>query len=131
MALDGGSWKDGSAELIALCDAVVLSQDFRVPGGDVGRVLEDVAALGPGFVARSRGGAPVEVLAGGVRSDVPVPAAGVVVDTLGAGTCCTVRSPRRCREGAPGECAAGGRGGREPVRDLRGRARLDRTLRPA
>lgn len=85
VALDGGSWKEGSAELIALCDAVVLSQDFRVPGGDVGRVLEDVAALGPGFVARSRGGAPVEVLDSGVRSDVPVPAAGVVVDTLGAG----------------------------------------------
>ncbi|MDF2848128.1 MAG: carbohydrate kinase [Oerskovia sp.] len=85
VALDGGSWKDGTAELVALCDAVVLSQDFRMPGGDVARVLADVAALGRGFVARSRGGAPVEVLDGGVRCDVPVPAAGVVVDTLGAG----------------------------------------------
>ncbi|RXR26239.1 carbohydrate kinase [Oerskovia turbata] len=85
VVLDGGSWKDGTAELVALCDAVVLSQDFRMPGGDVSRVLEDVAALGPRFVARSRGGAPVEVLDGGARSDLPVPAAGVVVDTLGAG----------------------------------------------
>ncbi|WP_336706318.1 PfkB family carbohydrate kinase [Oerskovia sp. USHLN155] len=85
VALDGGSWKDGTAELIALCDAVVLSQDFRMPGGDVGRVLEDVAALGPGFVARSRGGAPVEVLDGVVRSYLPVPPTGAVVDTLGAG----------------------------------------------
>ncbi|MFF3063038.1 PfkB family carbohydrate kinase [Oerskovia sp. NPDC057915] len=85
VVLDGGSWKDGTAELVALCDAVVLSADFRMPGRDVGRVLEDVAALGPGFVARSRGGAPVEVLDGGVRSDLPVPVADGVVDTLGAG----------------------------------------------
>lgn len=85
VVLDGGSWKDGTAELVRLCDAVVLSQDFRVPGGQVEHVLEDVAALGPAFVARSRGGEPLEVLDDGRRSELPVPAAGVVVDTLGAG----------------------------------------------
>lgn len=85
VVLDGGSWKEGSAELLALCDAVVLSQDFRIPGEDQGSVLEAVADLGPAFVARSRGHAPLEVLEDGLRSEVIVPEVGAVVDTLGAG----------------------------------------------
>ncbi|KZM34491.1 PfkB family carbohydrate kinase [Oerskovia enterophila] len=83
--LDGGSWKDGTADLLPLCDAVVLSEDFRVPGVPVGRVLDAVAVLGPSFVARSRGAEPLELLDTGARSTVPVPAVHEVVDTLGAG----------------------------------------------
>ncbi len=85
VVLDGGSWKDGTAELLPLCDAVVLSEDFRVPGVPGGGVLDAVAALGPSFVARSRGARPLELLALGVRSTVPVPRVRTVVDTLGAG----------------------------------------------
>lgn len=85
VVLDGGSWKPGSAELMALCDAVVVSADLRVPDVDVAGVLEAVAALGPRFVARTRGPEPVEVLHDGRRSTVSVPAPRRVVDTLGAG----------------------------------------------
>ncbi|MHA7134047.1 PfkB family carbohydrate kinase [Oerskovia turbata] len=85
VVLDGGSWKDGTRGLIALCDAVVLSADFRMPAVDADRVLDAVAALGPGFVARSRGPAPLEVLERGRRSTISVPRVERVVDTLGAG----------------------------------------------
>jgi sulfofructose kinase len=85
VVLDGGSWKEGARELIALCDAVVLSADFRMPAIDADRVLDEVAALGPGFVARSQGPAPIEVLDRGRRSTISVPGAERVVDTLGAG----------------------------------------------
>ncbi|WP_454044379.1 PfkB family carbohydrate kinase [Cellulosimicrobium sp. Marseille-Q8652] len=95
VVLDGGSWKPGTPELVALCDAVVLSADFRVPGVPVddedpfGRgsdaLLADVARRGPRFVARTRGARSVEVLDEGRRSQVDVPAPRRVVDTLGAG----------------------------------------------
>jgi sulfofructose kinase len=85
VVLDGGSWKPDAAEVMALCDAVVVSADLRVPGAEPGGVLEAVAALGPAFVARTRGPEPVEVLHDGRRSTVPVPVPRRVVDTLGAG----------------------------------------------
>ncbi|OLT54341.1 carbohydrate kinase [Cellulosimicrobium sp. CUA-896] len=84
VVLDGGSWKPDSAETMALCDAVVVSADLRVPGAD-GDVLAAVAALGPRYVARTHGPGPVEVLHDGRRSSVPVPVPSRVVDTLGAG----------------------------------------------
>lgn len=85
VVLDGGSWKHGTAELVALCDGVVVSEDFRVPGVDDSRTLEALAGLGPTFVARSRGAKPIEVRESGTRSWLPVPEVDVVVDTLGAG----------------------------------------------
>ncbi|QCB95361.1 carbohydrate kinase [Cellulomonas shaoxiangyii] len=105
--LDGGSWKPGTAALLAHVDLAVLSADFalpaevgqpahggaRVPDEDVDALLDAVAAYGPGFVARSAGPGPVRVrsiLAGGdgVRRSVVRPARlvpGAVVDTVGAG----------------------------------------------
>ncbi|MGO1338586.1 MAG: PfkB family carbohydrate kinase, partial [Cellulosimicrobium funkei] len=71
--------------MIGLCDAVVVSADFRPPGVATGDVLDAVAALGPRFVARTRGPRPVEVLDKGERYEVAVPRPGRVVDTLGAG----------------------------------------------
>jgi len=105
--LDGGSWKPATADLLAVVDLAVLSADFTVPGlaaGDerdvgahvsgeaVDALLDDVAARGPWFVARSAGAGPVRVRrapAGGpaVRTwlrPLAVPADDVV-DTLGAG----------------------------------------------
>ncbi|WP_265521031.1 PfkB family carbohydrate kinase [Oerskovia flava] len=85
VVLDGGSYKPGTAELLALCDAVVLSDDFRLPGVPDDGTLAAVQALGPAFVAQSHGEAPLEVLVAGELSVVPVPRAERVVDTLGAG----------------------------------------------
>lgn len=105
VALDGGSWKDGLAELLAVVDHAVLSADFRLPAGMAGAgaagpgSLEDlaaVAALGPGVVARSAGGGPLRWIdaaaaapsgEGTVVRVVQPPAVppGAVVDTLGAG----------------------------------------------
>lgn len=85
VVLDGGSWKPDAPLMIGLCDAVVVSADFRPPGVATDDVLEAVAALGPRFVARTRGPRPVEVLDAGERYEVAVPRPGRVVDTLGAG----------------------------------------------
>jgi len=85
VVLDGGSWKPDAAEMIGACDAVVVSADFRPPGVGADDVLAAVAALGPRFVARTRGPRPVEVLDAGEWYDVAVPEPGRVVDTLGAG----------------------------------------------
>ncbi|MGN6241642.1 MAG: PfkB family carbohydrate kinase [Cellulosimicrobium cellulans] len=85
VVLDGGSWKPDAVEMIRLCDAVVVSADFRPPGLGAGDVLAAVAALGPRFLARTRGPRPVEVLDAGERYDVAVPEPERVVDTLGAG----------------------------------------------
>ncbi|GIG38282.1 PfkB family carbohydrate kinase [Cellulomonas phragmiteti] len=99
--LDGGSWKPTTADLLATVDLAVLSADLRSPTagaldpGDVAAVddlLEDVAARGPWFVARSAGAGPVRVrratAAGPPARSVVWPARvppGAVVDTLGAG----------------------------------------------
>ncbi|MCR1981574.1 PfkB family carbohydrate kinase [Cellulosimicrobium cellulans] len=85
VVLDGGSWKPDAPAMIGLCDAVVVSADFRPPGVATDDVLDVVAALGPRLVARTRGARPVEVLDAGERYEVAVPRPGAVVDTLGAG----------------------------------------------
>lgn len=103
VALDGGSFKPGTAELLAECDVAIVSADFALPDhgtpssaegpfptttaaapGSVGD-LAVISALGPGFVARSAGEGPIAVLLEGGVVEVEVPAAARVVDTLGAG----------------------------------------------
>lgn len=97
--LDGGSWKPGLAELLALVDVAVCSADLRAPDGPQGDLDEDaidallahVAGFGPRVVARSSGAGPVDVLvrAGGRskrgRVEVQQIDDDAVVDTLGAG----------------------------------------------
>jgi len=96
--LDGGSWKPSTPDLLAVVDLAVLSADFAVPGRvvrdgqAVDALLDEVAAHGPRFVARSAGAGSVRVRRTGAdgstdRSWVsPVAVApGDVVDTLGAG----------------------------------------------
>lgn len=92
--LDGGSWKPGLERLLALVDWAVLSADLAVPAEVVlGRrsraasaadPVTAVARLGPDVVARSRGGAPIDLLDAGGRRTVDVPEV-AVVDTVGAG----------------------------------------------
>lgn len=97
--LDGGSWKPGLGELLALVDVAVLSADLRLPDGPQGDLDDDevdgllagVADLGPAVVARSTGPGPVDVLVrtGGRskrgRVEVQQVDDDTVVDTLGAG----------------------------------------------
>ncbi|ROS76998.1 PfkB family carbohydrate kinase [Cellulomonas sp. PhB143] len=109
--LDGGSWKPGTPELLGLCDVVVLSADFRVPGEPADRTVRAVAGLGPRFVARSAGPGPIEVLSEGRERAVEVPRARRVVDTLGAG------------DVLHGACAAALVGGATPLAALRSAAR--------
>jgi len=85
VVLDAGSWKPDAAEMIGLCDAVVASADLRPPGVGEEGVLDALAALGPRFVARTRGPRAVEVLEAGERYEIAVPGPARVVDTLGAG----------------------------------------------
>jgi sugar/nucleoside kinase (ribokinase family) len=89
--LDGGSWKPGLEDLLALVDIAVISAALQVPATLRARdphmrddVLAQVSALGPAVVARSRGPLPIEVLTRSGRTQVPVPSV-AVVDTLGAG----------------------------------------------
>lgn len=88
VVLDGGSWKPHLDRLLAHVDVAVLSADFRLPA-DTGPqaaadLLDAVHALGPGVVAQSHGGDPVEVRTDGARERLTAPRV-VVVDTLGAG----------------------------------------------
>jgi sugar/nucleoside kinase (ribokinase family) len=85
--LDGGSWKPGLEDLLALVDVAVVSAAFAVPGGGGrhGDGLTAVLDLGPWWAARTTGPEPVR-WAGrdGASGEVPVPDVDVV-DTLGAG----------------------------------------------
>jgi sugar/nucleoside kinase (ribokinase family) len=88
--LDGGSWKPGLERLLAVVDIALVSEVLHVPaelGGSNGSgddVLAAIRALGPTFVARSRGPLPIDVLTMAGRAEIPVPHV-EVVDTLGAG----------------------------------------------
>jgi len=92
---DAGSWKPGLEHLLAQVDVAILSADLVVPAVALARepgaaedVLASVAALGPMFVARSAGAAPVRVrLPSGAYDEVAPPRLrpDEVVDTLGAG----------------------------------------------
>ncbi|MCC2308919.1 PfkB family carbohydrate kinase [Cellulomonas chengniuliangii] len=131
VALDGGSWKDGLGELLALVDHAVLSADFRLPAALLGgspapprgsvEDLAAVAALGPRTVARSAGAGPLRWLeaarghGAAARSDVPSPQVrtvlppvlppGAVVDTLGAGDVLHGAFAARLAQGATVEAA--------------------------
>lgn len=85
VVLDGGSWKDGTEELLANVDTAICSADFRPPGcdgaDDVIRFLRDAGVTN---IAISNGAAPIQVLSEDSKSMVPVPDVDAV-DTMGAG----------------------------------------------
>ncbi len=126
VVLDGGSWKPDAPAMIGLCDAVVVSADFRPPGVAADDVLDAVAALGPRLVARtvvrcrSRCSTRGEVRGRG-------PAAGSRRRHPGCGR----RGPRRVRRGGGARVvvaprAGGRRAGRVPLGRARRGAGLDR-----
>lgn len=82
VVLDGGSWKDGTQELMPHVTVAALSADFRVPGGE--DPLRWCVDRGAGAAVRTRGGEAIDVLVDGEATAVEVPSVDVV-DTLGAG----------------------------------------------
>ncbi|WP_428936248.1 PfkB family carbohydrate kinase [Streptomyces sp. ACT015] len=83
--LDGGSWKDGTPELLPFVDVAVCSADFRPPGTRTpAQTLRYLRGHGVGWAAVSRGGAPLLWAGPGGGGAVEVPRT-PVADTLGAG----------------------------------------------
>lgn len=83
--LDGGSWKDGTQELLPLIDVAVCSADFHPPGTRTpAGTLRYLRDHGVTWSAVSGGAGPVEWAGPEASGTVEVPAV-PVADTLGAG----------------------------------------------
>ncbi|NUS77219.1 MAG: sugar kinase [Streptomyces sp.] len=83
--LDGGSWKEGTEQLLASIDVAVCSDAFHPPGTSTPEeVLRFLRERGVAWAVVSRGGRPLvwEGPSGGGTVEVPDVR---VVDTLGAG----------------------------------------------
>jgi sugar/nucleoside kinase (ribokinase family) len=85
VVFDGGSWKDGTGELLKDVSTAICSADFLPPGcsskDDVLRSLKD---SGVANVAITDGGEPIHFLSGASSGTLRVPEV-EVVDTMGAG----------------------------------------------
>ncbi|MGW2520890.1 PfkB family carbohydrate kinase [Streptomyces sp. NPDC001617] len=83
--LDGGSWKDGTEDLLPLIDVAVCSADFHPPGTSTpADTLRFLRAHGVTWTAVSGGGGPILWAGPDGGGTVEIPPARVV-DTLGAG----------------------------------------------
>jgi len=83
--LDGGSWKDGTLELLPFIDYAICSDDFLPPGCSSPReVLAFLGDYGINYSAVSRGAQPLIVSDYGALGSIEVPVV-KAVDTLGAG----------------------------------------------
>ncbi|MGM0384509.1 MAG: PfkB family carbohydrate kinase [Actinomycetota bacterium] len=82
VVLDGGSWKEGTWDLLPNVEIAAVSADFALPGGR--DVLPGLLDAGAGVAVRTNGPNPIDVLtpAGGFMVEVPT---ATVVDSLGAG----------------------------------------------
>ena len=82
---DGGSWKDGTEELLKSVHTAICSADFMPPGcRSRDEVLQFLINCGVTNIAITSGSAPIEFLCGQFAGNVPVPQVDVV-DTMGAG----------------------------------------------
>jgi sugar/nucleoside kinase (ribokinase family) len=82
--LDGGSWKPGSAELLALTDLAVCGTAFHPPGVRPADRLDYLLDAGPSFAAVTDGPRAIVWGHGDARGLV-VPPRRTAVDSLGAG----------------------------------------------
>jgi sugar/nucleoside kinase (ribokinase family) len=85
VVLDGGSWKEGTADLLHFIDTAICSNDFMPPGcsseDDVIKYLKD---SGVANIAITKGADPITFQAKGAFGVIKVPSA-EPVDTMGAG----------------------------------------------
>ena len=85
VVLDGGSWKDGTEDLLASIDMAICSADFMPPGCDShDQVVQYLQAHNVKHIAITRGSHPIRFLSGSSTGSIPVPRI-EVVDTTGAG----------------------------------------------
>jgi sugar/nucleoside kinase (ribokinase family) len=85
VVLDGGSWKQGTEELLSLVDTAICSADFRPPSCvNEGETIAYLAARGVAQIAMTHGGGPVHWTRGAETGLVEPPRV-QAVDTMGAG----------------------------------------------
>ena len=85
VVLDGGSWKEGTEELLQSIDTAICSADFMPPGcsaaDDLFKHLKDCGVTN---IAITNGAEPVRFVSGAASGIVLVPQV-PLVDTMGAG----------------------------------------------
>ena len=85
VVLDGGSWKDGTDQLLKNVNTVICSADFMPPGcATRNDVLQFLMSSGVANIAVTNGSEPIAALAGETLAEIPVPQV-EVIDTMGAG----------------------------------------------
>lgn len=85
VVLDGGSWKEGTEELLKNVSTAICSADFRPPGcKSKDDVIEFLKKAGVANIAITDGAEPVHFAAGLSSGTISVPQV-EVVDTMGAG----------------------------------------------
>jgi sugar/nucleoside kinase (ribokinase family) len=85
VVLDGGSWKDGTDELLKSIDTAICSADFMPPGcSNEDDVLKFLLDCGVMKIAITRGAEPIRFVSDGNSGVEPVPQV-KIVDTMGAG----------------------------------------------
>jgi sugar/nucleoside kinase (ribokinase family) len=85
VVLDGGSWKDGTADLLAFVDTIICSAHFVPPDcANERATIRYLKNAGVKNIAITHGGEPIRFEAGHVSGTLRVPRV-EVVDTMGAG----------------------------------------------
>lgn len=85
VVLDGGSWKDGTDELLTYVQYAICSEHFRPPGiTSADDVIAYLLDHGPQAVAITRGPHPITWATDGDQGEISPPRV-AAVDTMGAG----------------------------------------------
>jgi sugar/nucleoside kinase (ribokinase family) len=85
VVFDGGSWKDGTEELLQSIHTAICSADFMPPGcASASDVFQFLKSRGVDNIAITNGSAPIRFLRGQTSGSMSVPQVDVV-DTMGAG----------------------------------------------
>lgn len=85
VVFDGGSWKDGSEELLKSVTTAICSADFLPPGSkNSQQVVEYLRARGVANIAITHGAEPIDFVSGMSQGTLRVPPV-EVADTTGAG----------------------------------------------
>ncbi len=85
VVLDGGSWKDGTEDLLKSAGTAICSADFLPPGcASRDEVIQFLKSHGAANVAITNGAEPIQFVSGQSSGTLRVPQVDVV-DTMGAG----------------------------------------------
>lgn len=85
VVFDGGSWKDGTEDLLKSVDTAICSADFKAPGCSTDTEVADfLRSYGVADVAITHGPDPIRYFAPKDSGEIEVPRV-EVIDTMGAG----------------------------------------------